>query len=70
MTPLYIMEENKMLTKDNLYRCYSDRLTKYLNEHGLPYLLIAIDVVTGKKFWLFEKTPELFSYMDEWKNKR
>ena len=70
MTPLYIMEENKMLTKDNLYRCYSDKLTKYLNERGLPYLLIAIDVVTNKKFWLFEKTPELFFYIDEWKNKR
>jgi hypothetical protein len=50
--------------------CYSVKLTKYLNEHGFPYLLIAIDVVTNKKFWLFEKTPELFFYIDEWKNKR
>lgn len=57
-----------MLTRENFYRCYDGRLTKYLMSKGQPYLLIAIDVVTNKKFWLFEKSDMLFKYINEWEN--
>ena len=49
-----------------VYRCYSNNLKEFLISGGLRYLIIALDIVTKKTFWLFEKTDEFENLMNQW----
>jgi len=49
-----------------VYRCYSNNLKEFLISGGLRYLVIALDIVTKKTFWLFEKTDKFESLMNQW----
>jgi hypothetical protein len=55
-----------MITNKDIYRCYSVSLMQFMNTHDVRYLLIAIDVVTKKKFWAYEKTDNFNMLLQQW----
>lgn len=57
-----------MLTKHNIFRCYSVPLMKYFTEHGLEYLLIARDAKSNKTMWVYEKTSKFDELLTKWIN--
>jgi shikimate 5-dehydrogenase len=62
------MDEKEFeITSDMLYRCYSSNLMKYCTNQGCTYLLPAIDIVSGKTFWLFQKTKKFKQCLEIWK---
>jgi hypothetical protein len=65
-TPPYYYGGNKMLTKDDLYRCYSVNLMQFLSKNNIKYILVAKDIVTNKKFYVFEKTDEFLDAFKQW----
>jgi hypothetical protein len=55
-----------MITKDDLYFCYSSKQSKFLSDKGIKYLFLAMDL-KGKPFSLYEKNDQLFSALTEYK---
>ena len=51
-----------MITNKDVYRCYSVNLMQYLTQNNVRYFLIAIDIVTHRQFWAYEKT-DIFNRM-------
>lgn len=51
-----------------LYRCYDENLTKYLQSQGLRYCLKAYDIVSYHKMWVFEKTDNLKQLIGKWED--
>jgi len=51
----------------NLFPCYSWNVVKFLTGKGLRYKVVGLHPDTLKKFWVFIRTKELNSYLDEWK---
>lgn len=54
------------MTNKDVYRCYSERLKNYLLENNINYFLVANDIVTGKKFYAFEKNKIFWCALAEW----
>ena len=57
-----------MITNKDIYRCYSVNLQQFMFIHGVRYFLIAIDVVTNKKFWAYEKTDNFKKLLQQWED--
>ena len=57
-----------MITNKDIYRCYSVNLQQFMSMYGIRYFLIAIDVVTNKKFWAYEKTDKFNQLLQQWEN--
>ena len=57
-----------MITNKDVYRCYSVNLMQFLTTHNIRYFLIAIDVVTHRQFWAYEKTERFNALLQEWIN--
>lgn len=55
-----------MIQNKDVYRCYSNCLKDFLVQHDVQFFLVAKDIVTGQKFYAFEKTPEFFMVLNEW----
>ena len=55
-----------MITNQDLYRCYSVNLMQYLSENGIKYVLIALDVKSERKMWVYEKTPIFYEHLNKW----
>lgn len=50
--------------------CYSTNLYEFLrHEKGFKYICTALHDKTMKRFWLFEKTPELIQALVEYKER-
>lgn len=48
-----------MKNATDYFFCYSPRLKGRLLDAGLRYICVGTNESTGRKFWLFEQTPEL-----------
>lgn len=58
------------MNNNKYFFCYDKELAKFLAfEKQLPYITIAINPRTFKKFTLFERTLELTQSLDEWNKK-
>lgn len=58
------------MNNNKYFFCYDKELAKFLAfEKQLPYITIAINPRTLKKFTLFERTLELTQSLDEWSKK-
>ena len=55
-----------MLTRNDVYRCFSKNLKEFVMKNGCRYILIANDCVTGKQFHLFEKTEKFCELLKKW----
>lgn len=49
-----------------IFRCYSSPLMKELTSNGCRYEFVAKDIVNGKTFWAFLKTPLVDQVLTEW----
>lgn len=58
--------ENKMITNNDIYRCYSVNLKEFLTNHNIRYFLVALDSKTHRTFWVYEKTKEFNCLLQEW----
>lgn len=57
-----------MITHQDVYRCYSVNLQQFMTKHNVQYFLIAIDAVTRRTFWAYEKTERFNNLLQEWIN--
>lgn len=55
-----------MITNKDVYRCYSTNLMQFLTAHNIKYFLIAIDIVTYRQFWAYEKTDKFNELLLKW----
>lgn len=55
-----------MITNKNIYRCYNDCLKDFLQKNNIRYFLVARDIVTGHKFYAFEKTDIFLDILKKW----
>lgn len=53
-----------------LYCCYSLNLRKFLESKGLRYELAALNPNSQKLFWVYMRTEQLDSLLDEWSAKK
>lgn len=44
---------------------YDPKLKNYLLEHGMRYITVAKSISTDERFWLFYRSKELKSLLDE-----
>lgn len=51
----------------DVFKCYSKTFRNFLCDHGLRYLIVAVDVVNGKTFWLFERDEKFKELADQWR---
>jgi len=55
------------MNMDKYFFCYSTNLHEFLRyEKGFKFILTALHDKTLKRFWLFEKTPELTKALIEY----
>ena len=57
-----------MITNKDVYRCYSTNLMQFLTMNNIKYFLIAIDIVTHRQFWAYEKTDKFNELLLKWIN--
>jgi hypothetical protein len=50
------MEVVTLITQEQLYRCFDQKLKWYLLDNGCKYLMVARSTTSDDKFWLFERT--------------
>lgn len=57
------------MKKENfkLYCCYSNRQKEWLMERNFKFELVAKNPTNNVIFWVFMKTPELISALNEYK---
>lgn len=55
-----------MITNKDIYRCYSVPLMQFLSNHGIRYILIALDVKSERKFWAYVKTDKFNKLLQKW----
>lgn len=55
-----------MITNKDVYRCYSVNLKQFMTEHNIRYFLVALDAVTHRTFWAYEKTERFDILLQEW----
>lgn len=54
--------------EQKLYRCFDTNLKKYLLDNGFRYELIAKDVISNKKMWIFIISDDLENHIKIWEN--
>ncbi len=54
------------LNKRDLYKCHSLKLFYFLKSKGFFYLSKGINEKTNRYYWVFEKTPEFRTALDQW----
>ena len=57
-----------MITNKDVYRCYSVNLKQFMSKHNIRYFLVALDSVTHRTFWAYEKTERFITLLQEWIN--
>lgn len=62
---LFFVTKRRRYTLE-LYRCYNEQLTQYLQSSGFRFLMKAYDIVTHRKMWIFENTLELKQSIKQW----
>jgi hypothetical protein len=55
-----------MIENKDVYRCYSTNLMQFMADNDVRYFLIAIDVVTHRQFWAYEKTKRFNKLLKLW----
>lgn len=50
-----------------VFKCYSKTFKRYLCDNGMRYLIVAVDIVNGKTFWLFERNNRFKALADQWR---
>ena len=55
-----------MITNKDIYRCYSVNLMQFMSTNNIRYFLIAIDIVSHRQFWAYEKTEEFNKLLQQW----
>lgn len=58
-----------MIENKDVYRCYSVNLMQFMTFNNIRYFLIAIDVVTHRQFWAYEKTARFNELLEQWNDK-
>ncbi len=53
-----------------IYFCYSPKLNSYLQRNGLRIIGVGNNVNTGRRFWQYERGPELDVLLDKWSANR
>jgi len=60
-----------VFNQDELFFCYSPNLYKFLRyKKDVEPIDIKVNRRTHKKYSVFIKSPELQTYLDEWKNNK
>jgi hypothetical protein len=62
-----LKERQKMINKDDLYFCYSRKLSQYLEQKGIRYLFMAKDINKNNPFSLYVKTDQLLKELENYK---
>lgn len=58
-------------SKEKYFSCYSPNLKAYLELNGFVVIHTFIHVRENKTCWVFDRTPELSVYLEQWsKNKK
>ena len=52
------------------YYCYSYPQKEFLKKNGLRYILVANNMSTNKRYWVFESCEELDRLLQEWRDNR
>lgn len=52
------------------FYCYSTTLMHFLKANGLRYEYSAKHNRTGNRMWVFERTPELKTFLDEYDERK
>lgn len=54
----------------DLYCCYSLNLREFLSSKGIKYKLCALNPNSHKRFWIYVKTDELNTALNDWSAKK
>lgn len=52
------------------YSCYSPNQKEYLEVNGFEVIDDFVNFRTGKMCWVFDRTPEIAVYLEQWSNNR
>lgn len=55
-----------MITNQDVYRCYSVNLMRFMEEYNIRYFLVAKDIKSNKVFYAFEKTDKFLQLLQQW----
>lgn len=55
-----------MISNEDIYRCYSTNLMRFMEEHKIRYFLVAKDIKSNKVFYAFEKTEKFLQLLQQW----
>ena len=55
-----------MISNENVYRCYSVNLMRFMEEHNIRYFLVAKDIKSNRVFYAFEKTEKFLQLLQKW----
>lgn len=65
--PFYDKKEKlKMITNNDVYRCYSVNLMQFMAENDIRYFIVAKDIKSNKVFYGFEKTTKFKQLLQQW----
>lgn len=54
----------------NLYCCYSLNLRNFLYQNGVKYELCALNPNNKNMFWIYIRTEQLNSLLNQWSTKK
>lgn len=57
-------------SKEKYFSCYSPNLKEYLELNGFSVETSFVHVREKKTCWIFNRTPELSVYLEQWSNNR
>ena len=68
MRNLYVKNADKVFDKQDVFKCYSLNLAKFLCDKEIVYIKRGVNTFTNKVFYIFLKTDELCEALEYWKN--
>lgn len=65
---LYVKNIKKKFSKDEVFQCYSLKLTQFLHDKKIMHIGRGTNPNNQKQYYTFLKSPELQMALDEWKS--
>ena len=56
--------------KEEYFSCYSPNLKEYLELNGFVVKKSFVHIRENKTCWVFDRTPELSVYLEQWTNNK
>ena len=64
---MHIRNAESVFNKEDLFKCYSLNLSRFLCDSGLFFIKRGINKSTNKFYFIFVKTDELCALLEYWK---